>query len=122
MCKIPHDRRLVDVQQAWTIREVARVAGRSPSSAALLARAGLLPGYTATAELADRKGTGFKGAQVPAELATAYAEILRAGVATTRLAELMKGEPEKVLAAAEALATLARTAIASTNSESGRAA
>jgi hypothetical protein len=76
----------------------------------------MLPGYS-EATRGQRQPS-----KVPAETATAYAHVLAVGACSPQLAELMKFDPAKVLEAAEALATLARTAIAATSSESGRAA
>jgi hypothetical protein len=104
-----------------SIREVAKAAGRSASGAALWARAGLLPGYTGVASSEEGQSVYGRGAQVPVDLAEAYVLVLRSGVASARLAELMRESPADVLAAADALALLARTAMES-GTASGKAA
>jgi hypothetical protein len=108
--------RVSRMQEMWTLREVARVARRSPQHAVNWARAGMLPGYSEA-----NRGERLP-AKVPAATATAYAHVLAVGACSPQLAELMKAEPEKVLAVAEALALLARTAIESTSATNGRAA
>lgn len=90
--------------QHWTIREVAERAGRSADLASTMARRGMLPGYSAK--------RGNVGAGIPAAQAEAFAELLRTGVASTRLAQTMRDDPLAVLRAADALATLARAAMA----------
>lgn len=92
------------MSQHWTIREVAERAGRSADLASTMARRGMLPGYSAK--------RGNVGAGIPAAQAEAFAELLRTGAVSTRLAQTMRDDPLAVLRAAEALATLARAALA----------
>lgn len=96
-------------RKVWTIREVARAAGRSSGNATRWANLGLLPGYVGLSD--GRKATGPTGAKVPAELAEAYASLLRFKVCSVELAELMRTSPAEVLQVAEALATLARAGL-----------
>ncbi|MPZ67449.1 MAG: hypothetical protein GEU83_18775 [Pseudonocardiaceae bacterium] len=97
----------------WSLREVARVAGRSQEHVAGLCRAGLLPERLATARV---------GAQLPEAVADALAAVFAAGAVTPRLAALMKDDPAQVLAAAEGLALLARRALAARGGAESEAA
>ncbi|MFK4091104.1 hypothetical protein ACI2LF_43765 [Kribbella sp. NPDC020789] len=105
-------------REVWTIREVANLAGRSASNAARWANLGLLPGYV------DPQGQSTatrQGAKVPADLAAAYATLLRFQVCSTELAELMRTAPAEVLEIAGALTTLANAG-QELESSKGRAA
>lgn len=91
------------MERTWSIRDVAAAAGRSAELASRTARAGLLPHYSARS---------FRhGARIPAHLAEPFALLLRTGVTSARLSAQMRDDPAAVLAAAEALATLARSAL-----------
>lgn len=91
------------MRETWTIREVARVAGRAPDVASRMARAGMLPGYSTTRT---------RRADIPRELAEPFAMVLRTGAYSRELATAMRENPDAAVAAVEALATLVRAAVA----------
>lgn len=102
------------MKAGWSVRDVAKAAGRSVGHVAEMARTGLLPGYVGS----DRR----KSAEIPADLAEACALVLRAGACTPRFAAVMREDPETALATAEAMATLARAAVEARDLEEGKAA
>lgn len=94
--------------QTWTLREIARVSGRPLGHVTQMARDGLLPGY---------KSTPRRPAKVPNDVAEAFIAVLRSGLSSPRLAQLMKEDPQGVLRLAEDLASVARRALAETETE-----
>lgn len=83
-------------RQRWTLKQLAAASGRAVNTCNQLALAGLVPNY--------------QGRGIPAELAEPAAVALRHGAVTPTLARLVREDPDAVLAAAEALAALARAA------------
>lgn len=88
------------MRQTWTIREVARAAGRAPDVASRMARAGMVPGYVNN----SRRG-------IPAELAEPFALALSAGAYSRDFAAMVRDDPESAMVAVEALATLVRASL-----------
>ena len=86
----------------WTLREIAREAGRPVSVAHSLARAGLVPGY---------RGAGARQpAQIPDAIAADVIVVLRLAVCSSRFVELMKSDPAAAREGVDALERLVSAA------------